>query len=96
MCAEAARRGLPDGFDVEELIYAQWRAADARAAHCIARSDELSESLDEDAIRWEAAAAKWADTAIKAAKIVATKVDLRERIAAADRADRLESQREKH
>lgn len=94
LCAEAVRRGLPSGFDVEADVVAAWRAARVRADRCVERSDELMAMDSPDAIRWEMAAAKWADTAIKAAKIVAGSVQIRERIAAADRADRIQAERE--
>lgn len=88
LCLEASQRGLPDGFDVERLVFDAWKNANAQSDKCVRRSDALADIEDSDAIRWEMAAAKWADTAMKAAKIVAAEVQNRERIAAADRADR--------
>lgn len=96
LCAEAKRRGLPDGFDVEERIVAEWLTACERSEKCATRSDQLADASDmESAIRWEMAAAKWADTSIKAAKIVAGTVQTRERVAAADRADRAQEKAER-
>lgn len=96
-CAAAAARGLPDGFAVEERMWQAWKFATDRSEKCAGLADSLFEDSDIDmAVKLEANAAKWADTAIKAAKLGAAAVAIRERIAAADRADRLESQREKH
>lgn len=95
LCAEAERRGLPNGFDVEERVVGEWETARARSLKCAAYADTLISMSSDDAIRWEMAAAKWADTAIKAAKIVAGTVQVRERIAAADRADREHARQER-
>jgi uncharacterized OB-fold protein len=94
-CAEAERRGLPDGFTVEARMWEAWQFASQRARLCIERADKLADDV-EMSVKLEATAAKWADTAIKAAKLGAVNVLTRERIAAADRADRAQAKAEKH
>ncbi len=107
--AEAARRGLPDGFEVEGLTWRSFKDArrEARecralAAACFARgrmhlaSDVMDPTAEDQARRWFAegaklkmAVAKAIDTQSKLIKLGAVVVQVRERIAAADRADRM-------
>jgi hypothetical protein len=76
-------------------MWEAWQFASQRARLCIERADKLADDV-EMSVKLEATAAKWADTAIKAAKLGAVNVLTRERIAAADRADRAQAKAEKH
>lgn len=97
LCAEAARRGLPDGLAVELALVEMMHFADGRKSLAAERADLAYDSADlESYARIESSAAKWADTAAKLSKAVQSKVDVRERIAAADRADRAQAKAEKH
>ena len=89
---DARSRGLLDALGVEVLVTKGWQRDEARADRCIARAEQLYDTGDPDdldrAIKLEGAAAKWADTAMKAAKIVNAGVSLREELASEERAAR--------
>lgn len=92
LCAAAQSRGLLDGLAVEVLVTKGWQRDEERADRCIARAEDLFDSGDPDdidrAIKLEGAAAKWADTAMKAAKIINAAVSLREELASEERTAR--------
>lgn len=86
---EAARRGLPDAMYVEDRFWNAWAYQTRRSEKCANKADELYETGDKQdldrAIKLEAAAAKWADTAAKSGKIASASVHERERLAGLDR-----------
>ena len=94
MCAEAARRNLPDAFEVEARMWQVWRTSTKRAEMCAATADALTAG-DEGppnydlAAKFEAAAAKWMDVSVKAGKLATGPVLHRERMAELERRARM-------
>lgn len=89
-CAEAERRGLPDALYVETRFWTSWQFMERRAEQCATRADKLfDDGAISEAVRMEAAAAKWADSATKAGKIASASVFERERQAGLDRRARI-------
>ncbi len=98
-CAEAERLGLPNIYECEARAWESWSFARDRKFKLTELADRLFESMDPDdldrALKAEAIAAKWGDTEIKAEKLGGAPVIVRERIAAADRADREHARQER-
>lgn len=87
-CALAAARGLPDLLDTEARLWGLWRTALDRSMKCAGHADAAFDSDPEQAVKWEAAAAKWADVSIKAGKLAAEPVLVRERNAGLEKRQR--------
>jgi hypothetical protein len=96
LCAEAQRRGLPDSLEVEERLWQGVAYARARKELWVERADSLyaGGAIDE-ALKAESIAVKWYAEEGKSARSAGEPAMTRERIAAADRADREQARQER-
>ena len=89
LCREAARRNLPDAFEVESRMWTTWAFATKRSESCARIADEIGGDDFDKSAKYEAAAAKWADVAVKAGKLATAPVLHRERMAELERRARM-------